>query len=93
MHGSSPNRSSQQRRLLLYGYQSSDQWKLLDGMSERDLPAEFERRKQRLIRGELTTVMHVEDRVLRMPFPKPEQVLVGQSLFYIQRSQKARYFK
>jgi len=89
VHGSSPNRSSRQRRLLLYGYQSSDQWKLFDGMTEKDLPAEFERRRELLVRGELTTVMHVEDRVLRMPFPKPEQG----NLFVIQRTQKERYFK
>jgi hypothetical protein len=89
VHGSSPNRSSRQRRLLLYGYQSSDQWKLFDGTTEKDLPAEFERRHQKLVRGELTTTINVDSRMLRMPFPKPEQG----NLFVIQRSQKERYFK
>jgi hypothetical protein len=58
-------------------------------MSERDLPAELERRRQKLVRGELTTVLHVEDRVLRLPFPKPEPG----NLFVIQRSQKERHFE
>lgn len=89
VHGSSPNRSSQQRRLVLYGYQSSDQWKLFDGMSDKDLPAEFERRQRKLVRGELTTTLQCDTRMMRMPFPKPEQG----NLFVIQRSQKARHFK
>ena len=89
VHGSSPNRSSRQRRLVLYGYQSSDQWKLFDGMSDKDLPAEFERRQKKLVRGELTTTLQCDTRMMRMPFPKPEQG----NLFVIQRSQKDRYFK
>lgn len=89
VHGSSPNRSTRSRRLLLYGYQSSDQYKLFDGMKESDLPAEFERRRQRLVRGELTTTIQADTRMMRMPFPKPEQG----NLFVIQRSQKERYFK
>ena len=57
-------------RLVLYGYQSTDQWKLFDGMTDKDLPAEFERRQRQLVRGELTTTIQCDTRMMRMPFPK-----------------------
>ena len=88
VHGSSPNRSPRPRRLVLYGYQSTDQWKLFDGMTDKDLPAEFERRQKNLVRGELTTTIQCDTRMLRMPYPKEQG-----NLFVIQRSQKERYFK
>ena len=73
---------------MLYGYQSTDQWKLFDGLTEKDLPAEFERRQKLLVRGELTTTIQCDTRLMRMPYPKEQG-----NLFVIQRSQKGRYFK
>jgi hypothetical protein len=41
-----------------------------------------------LVRGELTTTIQPDSRMMRMPYPKTPG-----NLFAIQRTQKERYFK
>ena len=90
VHGSGPNRSNKQRRLVLYGYQGSDHWRLFDGTSEHNIEEVMEKRRSQLIRGELATTMRFEERLQRIQYPRPDDKA---SLFMVQRAQKNAYFK
>ena len=82
LHGSAQNRSSQDRRLLLFEYTAADAFPLV-GISDFD---EF---NNRIVLGSPTVEARVRPAPIRMPLPPAKS---QGSIYENQRGAKARYF-
>jgi phytanoyl-CoA hydroxylase len=82
VHGSAPNVSDHDRRLLLFQFRSADAWPLLG------FPAGIEKFKELMVCGQ-----HREPRLEHVPvrLPLPPATLQG-SLYENQKGMKSRYF-
>jgi ectoine hydroxylase-related dioxygenase (phytanoyl-CoA dioxygenase family) len=82
VHGSAPNVSDKDRRLLLFQFRTADAWPLLG------FPAGIEKFKELMVCGQ-----HREPRLERVPvrLPLPPATLQG-SLYENQKGMKSRYF-
>ena len=86
VHGSEPNNSGGQRRLLLYEYTAADAWP----MAGVEPLSNFEEFNSRIVLGSPTVVPRVEAVPIRMPFPKaPYQG----SIYENQRTLSNKYFE
>ncbi|MGI9597672.1 MAG: phytanoyl-CoA dioxygenase family protein [Acidimicrobiales bacterium] len=65
LHGSGPNRTDQQRRLLLQGYAAADAWPLMAQHQPNDWP-EWDRR---ILRGRPTTEARLDQSPVKVPLP------------------------
>src|SRR5579859_141763 len=80
VHGSAPNRSERQRRLLLFQYAAVDAWPLLPLLSIDAFDAA-------IVRGSPTTQFRMMADAIRIPLPEPASV---GSIFEIQQSAHER---
>ncbi|HEY7581822.1 MAG TPA: phytanoyl-CoA dioxygenase family protein, partial [Acetobacteraceae bacterium] len=82
VHGSAPNVSDSDRRLLLFQFRTADAWPLLG------FPGGIEKYKELMVCGQ-----HREPRLERVPvrLPLPPATLQG-SLYENQKGMKSRYF-
>jgi len=86
VHGSEPNKSRKQRRLLLYEYTSADAWP----MAGVEPLSDFDEFNSRIVLGSPTVTPRVEQVPIRMPFPKaPHQG----SIYENQRTLSNKYFE
>jgi phytanoyl-CoA hydroxylase len=83
VHGSAPNVSDNDRRLLLFQFRTADAWPLLG------FPGGIEKFKDLMVCGQ-----HREPRLERLPvrLPLPPAKLQG-SLYENQKGMKSRYFE
>jgi ectoine hydroxylase-related dioxygenase (phytanoyl-CoA dioxygenase family) len=84
VHGSAPNTSSKERRLLLLQYRAADAWPLLgfpEGLQEYD---------KLLVAGASSVQPRMESLPVRLPLPPPER---EGSIYEIQKGLKRRYFE
>jgi ectoine hydroxylase-related dioxygenase (phytanoyl-CoA dioxygenase family) len=81
IHGSAPNRSSRNRRMMFIPYTAADAWPLL-GLSWEAYCAE-------IVRGRPTKEPRMEALPVRMPYPAPSK---AGSLFEIQEIADRRFF-
>ena len=84
LHGSGPNRSRHQRRLLLQGYAAADAWPLMAQHQPSDWPAWDER----ILRGRPS----VEARMTPCPVKVPLPAAPALGLFEIQRGLSRSHF-
>lgn len=84
LHGSGPNRSGHQRRLLLQGYAAADAWPIMAQHQPTDWP-EWD---ERLVRGEPTTHARLDGSPVRVPLP----VTAALGLFDTQRLMQTSHF-
>jgi ectoine hydroxylase-related dioxygenase (phytanoyl-CoA dioxygenase family) len=84
LHGSAPNRSSRQRRLLLYSYAAADAWPL-EGVRD---PTSFD---SMMLRGSAPRAPRLE-RVPVRPMPRWDE-LDGSSLFELQESYGRGFYR
>ncbi|MFT7474827.1 MAG: phytanoyl-CoA hydroxylase [Verrucomicrobiales bacterium] len=84
LHGSGPNRSDAQRRLLLQGYAAADAWPIMAQHQPLDWP-EWD---DRILRGEPTTHARLDGSPVRVPLP----VTAALGLFDTQRLMKSSHF-
>ena len=82
LHGSAQNRSTKERRLLLFEYAAADAWPLL-GISD------FTEFNSRIVLGSPTVEPRVQPAPVRMPFPPARS---QGSIYENQRGAKVRYF-
>jgi ectoine hydroxylase-related dioxygenase (phytanoyl-CoA dioxygenase family) len=74
VHGSAPNRSPRQRRLLLFEYAAADAWSL------RGMECGFDEYKGLMVAGRFTLVPRVVPAPIRMPWPSR-----GDTIYEIQQ--------
>ena len=67
LHGSGPNRTEHQRRLLLHGYAAADAWPLM----ARSQPSDWPEWDDRILRGRPTTYARMEPCPVAIPMPDP----------------------
>ncbi len=67
LHGSGPNRTAQQRRLLLHGYAAVDAWPIM----ARSQPADWPEWDERILRGSPSTHARMEACPVVIPMPDP----------------------
>lgn len=79
VHGSAPNRSPRQRRLLLFEYVAADAWPL------RGMECDFETFRAKTVAGRFTLEARVVPAPIRLPWPSP----VG-TIYEIQQGFTAR---
>ena len=65
VHGSAPNRSPRQRRLLLFEYVAADAWPL------RGMECDFDSFKAKTVAGTFTLEARVVPAPIRLPWPSP----------------------
>ncbi len=83
LHGSAPNRSERQRRLLLYDMAAVDAWPV--GWD----PGPLDEYDARILRGSPTIEPRVEALDIRIPLPKPER---SASIFELQEQAREGAF-
>ena len=84
LHGSGPNRTSAQRRLLLQGYAAADAWPIM----AHHQPADWPEWDARLLRGQPTTQARLDASPVRVPLP----VAAALGLFDTQRLLETSHF-
>ncbi len=84
LHGSGPNTTNRQRRLLLLGYAAADAWPLMAQHQPHDWP-EWD---ERMLRGRPSTEARMTACPVRVPLPKAEAL----GLFSIQRQMRHSHF-
>ncbi len=84
LHGSGPNRSDSQRRLLLQGYAAADAWPLMAQHQPDDWPLWDER----MLRGRPTSEARLDGSPVKIPLP----VSAALGLFDTQRLMNASHF-
>ncbi len=84
IHGSAPNRSAQDRRLLLYQYRAADAWPL------KGIPEGFDAWEKLMLCGKSTLEPRMQSLPLRMPFPLAQR---QGSLYENQALMPVRYFE
>ena len=84
LHGSGPNRSSSQRRLLLQGYASADAWPIM----AQHQPSDWPEWDDRILRGQPTRQARLDRSPVRVPLP----VAAALGLFDTQRLMKVSHF-
>lgn len=84
LHGSGPNRTDSQRRLLLQGYAAADAWPIM----AQHQPSDWPEWDERLLRGEPTTQARLDGSPVRIPLP----VTAALGLFDTQRLMSASHF-
>ena len=67
LHGSGPNRTAHQRRLLLHGYAAVDAWPIM----ARSQPADWPEWDERILRGSPSTHARMEACPVVIPMPDP----------------------
>lgn len=67
LHGSGPNRTDHQRRLLLHGYSAADAWPIM----ARSQPADWPEWDERILRGRPTVFARMEPCPVAIPLPDP----------------------
>lgn len=65
LHGSGPNRTDGQRRLLLQGYAAADSWPIM----AQHQPSDWPEWDERMLRGEPTTHARLDGSPVRIPLP------------------------
>lgn len=84
LHGSGPNRTERQRRLLLQGYAAADAWPLMAQHQPNDWP-EWD---ERILRGRPTTDARSDDSPVKVPLP----VTAALGLFETQQLMAVSHF-
>ncbi len=84
LHGSGPNRSDAQRRLLLQGYSAADAWPIM----AQHQPSDWPEWDDRMLRGEPTTQARLDGSPVRVPLP----VTAALGLFDTQRLMQRSHF-
>jgi len=84
LHGSGPNRSPGQRRLLLQGYAAADAWPLMG----HHQPSTWPDWDERMLRGRPTPHARLDQSPVRVPLP----VTSAMGLFDTQRMMKVSHF-
>jgi hypothetical protein len=84
LHGSGPNRSGDQRRLLLQGYAAADAWPIM----AQHQPSDWPEWDDRILRGEPTTHARLDGSPVRVPLP----LTAALGLFDTQRLTKSSHF-
>ncbi|GAA0754762.1 phytanoyl-CoA dioxygenase family protein [Ideonella azotifigens] len=81
LHGSGPNHSGQQRRILFLEYAASDAYPLF-------YDVDWDEYNSRLLTGPATSAVRTESNVIKLPFPSR----AGSSIYKAQAHARARYF-
>ena len=84
LHGSGPNHSDSQRRLLLQGYAAADAWPLM----AQHQPSDWPEWDERILRGHPTPQARLDGSPVRVPLP----VTAAFGLFDTQRQMKTSHF-
>ena len=84
LHGSGPNRTDGQRRLLLQGYAAADAWPIM----AQHQPSDWPEWDERLVRGQPTTHARLDETPVRIPLP----VTAALGLFDTQRLMNTSHF-
>ncbi len=84
LHGSGPNRTDSQRRLLLQGYAAADAWPLM----AHHQPSDWSDWDDRIVRGHPTAEARLDGSPVRIPLP----VATALGLFETQRKLSVSHF-
>ena len=84
LHGSGPNRTAHQRRLLLHGYAAVDAWPIM----ARSQPDDWPEWDERILRGSPSTHARMEACPVVIPMPDPPPF----GLYKLQAELKGSHF-